>query len=192
MKTKGAEWDEHTMTLAARGGKDESVTFLLGEGCAWDKTAIDAAARGGHVKFFKVLTLKFMVARGKATTKQSQDGESLGIHRVPGALVPWDEATMNAAAKGGNVDILKMIKKQGFEWSEESLAVAILAGQLAAVKHLVGDGAPWQELDAHTCAWNHDQGHIVEWLEENIQEYRGASAIYGGEDRAMYTAQFGW
>jgi hypothetical protein len=182
VKARGAEWDEHTMALAARGGKDESVTFLMREGCAWDKTAIDAAARGGHVEIFKSFTVKWFVRGGHSSQVQVED--------IPLDVEddPWDYSTMNSAAKGGHIEVLKLFKKRGIDWILEALCVAIEAGQLETVKFLVEDGCPHEEddsEDAHTIAWNSDHTQIVEWLEENIEEYRGRSARYREEDERV-------
>lgn len=187
LETQDIEFDEHTMAGAARGGCIETIEFLMDEGCPRDKGAIHCAARGGNLKILKMFIIDWNeYEETLAQIEEEQDAEKIEDFIFEhGDGTPWDQHTMEAAAEGGHIDILKFLKAEGAVWNIETLMKAIPGGHLDAVKFLVGDGCP-REKDgyegAHTDAWNDGQMHIVEWLEENFEEYKGISDSYREED----------
>ena len=78
----------------------------------------------------------------------------------------WDRMTINAAARQGNLEMVKYCVANECPIDERACAYAALSGQLEILKYLREEvKAPW---DFYTAAWaaHHGHLHILEYLVE--------------------------
>ena len=69
----------------------------------------------------------------------------------------WNEWTINGAAGGGFLHIVKYCMKQNAPLRSAACACAAESGHLDVLKYLHKKGAPW---DSHTCAFARENNHL--------------------------------
>ena len=69
----------------------------------------------------------------------------------------WNEWTINGAAGGGFLHIVKYCMKQNAPLRSAACACAAESGHLDVLKYLHENGAPW---DSHTCAFARENNHL--------------------------------
>ena len=80
--------------------------------------------------------------------------------------VPWDECTCGAAARGGHLAVLQWAWAKSCPWNELACAEAARGGHLEVLQWLRANGCPW---DAATCTVAADGGHldVLLWARAN-------------------------
>ena len=95
----------------------------------------------------------------------------------------WDEWTINAAARQGNLEMVKYCVANECPIDEWACASAAQNGHLECLKYLREEvKAPW---DSETAAWAARNGHlhILEYLvERKYDEYDGDACEYAAEN----------
>ena len=81
--------------------------------------------------------------------------EELKLLRADG--VPWDECTCGEAARGGHLDVMQWLHANGCQWGERTSAYAALDGHLEGLQWMRANGCPW---DGRTCSWAATEGHL--------------------------------
>jgi len=113
------DWDEWTITRAARQGNLEMVKYCVANECRIDKSACAFAALEGHLEVLKYLREE--------------------------AEAPWDWYTATWAAQYGHLHILEYLVEREFdEFDEFSCCSAAKFGHLDCLKYLHETAkAPW-------------------------------------------------
>ena len=60
---------------------------------------------------------------------------------------PWDEATCSKAALGGHLDVLKYAHENGCPWNERTCYCAALGGHMDVLKYARENRCPWDKED---------------------------------------------
>ena len=70
---------------------------------------------------------------------------------------PWDEKTCAYAAKGGHFEVLKWARENGCPWDRWTCAYVAKGGHLEVLKWARANGCPWDELTRNIAA---DLGYV--------------------------------
>ena len=116
---KKCDWDEFTITAAARQGNLEMVKYCVANQCFIDRKACENAAENGHLEVLKYLREE--------------------------AKVPWDSDTASCAAGNGHLHILEYLVERKFDqYSTRVCWKAAGNGHLDCLKYLHETAkAPW-------------------------------------------------
>ena len=120
-------------------------------------------------------------------------GTLKSLHRR--GRMTFDEDLCDAAARGGQLEVLKWLRENSFPWDKRTCEMAASSGHLAVLKWLRANGAPWDEsmcasaaasgklevlrwLCANGCPWNDDMvcqaaqeggdTEVLKWLHSNV------------------------
>ena len=76
------------------------------------------------------------------------------------------ESLCQAAARGGNLEELKLLRENGGSWDERTSACAAKGGHLEMLQWARANGCPWND---NTCAFAAFGGHLVllQWARAN-------------------------
>ena len=82
----------------------------------------------------------------------------------------WNEWICASATAGGNLDVLKWCRANGFRWDSWTCDFAALGGHLEMLKWARENGCEW---DSWTCAYAAKGGHlhVLKWARENGCEW---------------------
>ena len=86
------------------------------------------------------------------------------------------------AAKNGNLDILKWLKRNGCPWNEDTFTAAATHGNLENMKWLKKNGCHWKENTFYGAVENGNIENMA-WLKENNCPCKGTTfylAVKGG------------
>lgn len=132
---------------AADSGNLHVLDWLAEQGCPWpsdgdygyDNDESDClyavAAYGGHKA-----VIEWLESRGVACQTYSQ------------------ERACEAAAAGGQLDLLKLLREKGFSWCKETCKAAAACGHLEVLRWARANGAEWDEETPTEAAKN---GHVA-------------------------------
>jgi len=136
---KKCEWDEGTISWAARQGNLEMVKYCIVNKCPVDRWACTSAARNGHLE-----VLKYLREEAKAT---------------------WDSRTASWAAAKGHLHILEYLVERKYDgYDERACQYAAEKGHLDCLKYLHETAkAPWNS-DAVRYAHKNDHPECVQYL----------------------------
>lgn len=155
----GCPWSTEACTEAARRGNLSLFLWLRAEGCPWDNWAcVTAAASEGHLDVITRIMadrppLDEWICAGAAMGRQS-------------AVIEWMHArghlldnvgACQGAARGGHLDLLIRLRKQGCPWNAVTCSEAAKGGHLDVLEWLRLNGCPWNRW---TCAWAAAGGHL--------------------------------
>ena len=90
--------------------------------------------------------------------------EELKVLRANGC--PWDEQTCSHAAAGGNLEVLQWARANGCPWSVWTCGFAAMNGHLEVLQRLRENGCPWSEQTCAEAAGGGNLG-VLQWLREN-------------------------
>lgn len=84
------------------------------------------------------------------------EGDIRGLNRTD---------VFTAAAKYGDMEVIKWMHQNGFEWNVDVCSEAAAAGNLELLKYLHVNGCPWEEF---TCTVAAEKGHlkVLQYLHE--------------------------
>ena len=76
------------------------------------------------------------------------------------------ESLCQAAARGGNLEELKVLRADGWPWGVMTCAYATLGGHLEVLQWARANGCPWDERTCFAAAWG---GHleVLQWARAN-------------------------
>ena len=141
-------------------------------------------ARGGQLEIVQWLIVDFGLGLDSNTFAAACEGGNLAIPfflRVA-CFCPWDASACEGAAKGGHLDILKWLRREGCPWDARACAGAASGGHLDVLKWLRSEGCPWGES---ACANAASGGHneFSMWLSmggSTPYKFGGCSNATGG------------
>ena len=137
---KKCEWDIMTINMAASQGNLEMVKYCVANECPIDKWACARAAKNGHLELLK-------------WAREEKKCE-------------WSAGPINAAARQGNLDMVKYCVANECPIDVEACACAARYGHLECLKYLRQEAkAPWDSSTASRAAEN-GHLHILEYLVE--------------------------
>jgi len=139
---KECEWDELTITAAARRGNLEMVKYCVANECPIDETACAYAAENGHLEVLKYLREE--------------------------AKVPWDSDIASYAASNGHLHILEYLVEREYDnYDVWSCISAAENGHLDCLKYLHETAkAPWDYV-AVRVAREKNQPECLQYLLDN-------------------------
>ncbi len=172
------EWNHHTYAAAAAGGHLDIIQYLRKKGCSWDIETTRASANGGHLD-----TLKWVLSKGCKIDSTIFNGV---IRNGKVDIVIWlhdhylkyclSEIRHNVAAvKSGNLDMVKLLRKWKYPWSDIIGRTACALGKLDIIKWLYDNKS---SLPNNACQLAAKHGHLntLIWLHNNTFDL-GNSAL---------------
>jgi hypothetical protein len=95
---------------------------------------------------------------------------------------PWNVGTCFEAARGGHLELLQWLHANGCPWNENKCADAAYGGHLEVLQWARANGCPWNE---NTCSYAAKGGHLemLQWARANgcpWNENRCVDAAKGG------------
>jgi len=83
-----------------------------------------------------------------------------------GRNCPWNSWTCKGAARNGHLEVLKWARENGCDWDSETCSAAAMNGHLETLKWARENGCEW---DSQTCSGAAQYGHleILQWAIEN-------------------------
>jgi hypothetical protein len=93
---------------------------------------------------------------------------------------PWDRDTCAYAAKGGHLQVLQWARENGCPWDERTCWAAANGGHLEVLKWARQNGCPW---DVNTCAYAAKGGHleVLKWARQNGCPWDRDTCAYAAE-----------
>ena len=90
--------------------------------------------------------------------------EELKVLRAEGW--PWGVMTCAYATLGGHLEVLQWARANGCPWDGWTCASAAMGGHLEVLQWVRANGCPW---DGWTCSWAAKGGHleVLQWAREN-------------------------
>ena len=139
---KKCDWDECTITAAARQGNLEMVKYCAANQCPINELACEIAASEGHLE-----CLKYLREEAKA---------------------PWDWSTAAWAALNGHLHILEyLVERKYDQFCEDACAYAAEKGHLDCLKYLRETAkVPWDE-EAVRGAHENIETECLQYLLDN-------------------------
>jgi hypothetical protein len=139
---KKCDWDECTITAAARQGNLEMVKYCAANQCPINELACEIAASEGHLE-----CLKYLREEAKA---------------------PWDWSTAAWAALNGHLHILEyLVERKYDQFCEDACAYAAENGHLDCLKYLRETAkVPWDE-EAVRGAHENIETECLQYLLDN-------------------------
>ena len=90
--------------------------------------------------------------------------EELKLLRADGW--PWSEYTCGCAAERGHLEVLRWLRANGCPWDEETCTCAAEGGHLEVLQWARANGCPWDGQTRQIAS-----GHILEWVVANGLPY---------------------
>ena len=121
------------------------------------------AASRGYLSTLKCLRRRGVLKNERllsAAAARIGDLESLKALRK--LEFPWDRDTCAYAAKGGHLEVLKWARQNGCPWDRDTCAYAAVSGHLDVLMWARQNGCPW---DWRTCETAAEGGHleVLKW-----------------------------
>ena len=115
--------------------------------------------------------------------------EELKVMRANGC--PWDECTCRGAAEGGHLEVLQWARANGCPWDERTCRWAAEGGHLEVLQWAHANGCPW---GSETCVFAAMGGHleVLQWARANDcpwNERTCMGAAEGGHLEVLQWAQ---
>ena len=134
-------WYGTTPRDAAREGHTQFVLWTMSNGCLIGADTLSAAAMNGHIDLIQIFFARLDPC-------------------------PWDEATCQAAARGGHLECLRYAHINGCAWDEETCRIAARSGHLQCLRYAHKNGCPWDKATCHGAARG---GHLecLQYAHEN-------------------------
>jgi hypothetical protein len=156
-----------TFSVAAENNQIKTVNWLTEQKCPWDINSFCLAAEHGHLKILKILKKRAMFYK-----IVSSDLRQIGKWGK-GVVFEWKKCICNAAAKGGQIRILKWLRSQNppCPWNQATCGYAARSGDIETLKWLRSQDppCPW---DSNTCAYAASNGHLetLKWLRDKSDD----------------------
>jgi hypothetical protein len=99
-----------------------------------------------------------------AAAARSGQLEELKLLRADGW--PWSEYTCGCAAERGHLEVLRWLRANGCPWDEETCTCAAEGGHLEVLQWARANGCPWDGQTRQIAS-----GHILEWVVANGLPY---------------------
>ena len=153
-------------------------------GVRFEELDENRAAELGCVSALKRLQRRGGLSRQERLCEAAARGgnlEELQVLRADGC--PWDANTCSGAAKGGHIEVIKWAIAEGCQYAEETHAAAASSGNLEVLQYL--DGIFCRASGTKSCAAAALNGHlhVLKWMHEVIyvwDELTSANAAAGG------------
>jgi hypothetical protein len=84
---------------------------------------------------------------------------------------PWDSYACAAAAAGGHLDLLKWLRGEGVEWDSLTSYQAVAYGHLAVLKWVVDNGCLTDRRLSCITAARHGHAEVIGWARDNGFHY---------------------
>ena len=139
-------------SAALTGGHLEVLQCLFANG--WPRWDFDTeiAAEAGQLQIVQWL---------------HEDSAKCGHYRSQGHSRRSQGDILNAAAAGGNIEVVKYLRAEGYPWGARTVWRAASYGCLEMVKYLHANGCPWDPR-AHEAAAKYGRNHELQaWMLEN-------------------------
>eukprot|EP01127_Copromyxa_protea_P016163 TRINITY_DN4757_c0_g1_i1.p1 TRINITY_DN4757_c0_g1~~TRINITY_DN4757_c0_g1_i1.p1 ORF type:complete len:583 (+),score=74.03 TRINITY_DN4757_c0_g1_i1:43-1791(+) len=152
--SRNCPWSTQVASTAARYGHLEALNWLSENGCPWDDLVYWNAVSGGTKNIIPIL--KWAKSRNCETRDRdifeaAARSPVLNLELITWLLdnnFPHDCNTCVAAAKVGNLNLLKFLIKRGFEWKRDITTFhAAAKNHLHVLVWLVENGCPFPNDD---------------------------------------------
>ena len=137
-RSTGCKWSSEVCAMAALGGHLNILEWAYQNGCEIGRDAGSNAARGGH------LDILLWLRRNK-----------ISLYKV-----------CDNAALGGHLHILKWARSNGYDWDENTCAIAANKDHLDVLEYLRNNGCPWNRTTCENAAME-GHLHVLQWVITN-------------------------
>ena len=98
------------------------------------------------------------------TAARTGQREELKLLRADGW--PWSEYTCGCAAERGHLEVLRWLRANGCPWDERTCTMAASGGHLDVLQWARANGCPWSK---ETCTYAAEAGQfeVLKWLRSN-------------------------
>ena len=187
---RGYLWDASVPEAAAANGQLETLTWLHDHrprGETWNYDVCDAAAEKGHLA-----CLQYVFDKGFPFSSQGLNAAALGGHyecvkflldQNAKAPVGWDPTRSHAAdyaAKGGHIDILRLLQEHGVPWTDDTALNAAVGGDFDCFRWLVNKGCPYGREACFEAAAIEGHVPLVRWFIETLNHAQEEPYFDGG------------
>lgn len=187
---RGYQWDASVPVAAAANGQLETLAWLhehRPRGETWNYDVCDAASEGGHLA-----CLQYAYGKGYPKSTHGLNMAALGGHyecvefclaENAKAPVGWDPTRSHAAeyaAKGGHIDILRLLQEHGVPWTDKTALNAAVGGDVDCFRWLVNKGCPWDREACFEAAAIEGHVPLVRWFLNVLNDTEAERYFDGG------------
>lgn len=127
------EWNEFTMSAAARAGRLPAAQWLRRNGCPWNVSTCTLAAHGGHLQFLQWAWQSGCRWSENTCSEAAGGGHLSTLQWLRAKGCPWGTGTCSAAADGGHLEVLKWAREHGCPWDEDTYYGAMAQGESSEI-----------------------------------------------------------
>jgi len=156
-EVKKCEWDETTISMAARQGNLEMVKYCVANECPMGEHACAYAAGNGSLECLKYLHEEVKAPLDWVTAFSAASNGHLHIleYLVEQNYDKFDEFACAYAAWSGHLDCLKYLREVAkAPWDADAVAGAHVRGKLKCLLYLLDNGCPLPE------GWRYEDGTL--------------------------------
>lgn len=172
---QGAPWNTRRFSKAVEAAVDSADVDVLNAlkviGCPMDERTAHAVATRANPKTSEKLLQWLDDARvdwrsPSFSWAAARDGNIDLLKAARERGCPWDWRTTSTAAYNDHWGLLEWAHEEGCPWNQTACANAAVRGNLPMLQFLRDNGCPW---DYRTAAAARDRGHdsVLEWALEN-------------------------
>jgi len=160
--------DRHIFAAAVTTGNLEICVWLKSNGFVWDSSARINTAKHGHLDVLKWLECEKCEA--VQCLKVAAEGGHTDIviwllEQYPYQIYKNEDVCMYAA-RGGHIELLKLLRSKGFIFNHTIAKYAALYNHMDALRWLLDNGCPWWNADTlNSVAINGDL-ETLKWLSD--------------------------
>lgn len=169
LRERGVPWDKETTSRAAACGRLDCLQYAHEHGCPWSVILINTAAERGQLQCLKYAVENGLSIGDQGCRYAARRGrlECLRYLHEQGAVL--DDEVMEACVGSGSVacleyllqndcpqpssmlrlatceesiEMVKVVRRLGFEWEEQAAVNAAYYGRLELLRYAFEDGAP--------------------------------------------------
>jgi hypothetical protein len=182
-RSQGAEWGPETCSQAASHGHLDILKYARDSDpqCPWTRESVWWAAQYGHLEVLKWLfscstynSTNFSQSKHDNDQEQKpnsdSDDDDNKADDVPNAPRDWFQICCNAAAWGGQHDVLRWARNQTpkLAWNRDTSMAAARHGQLRVVKWIHKKGC---HFGPEACTAAAANGHlsVLKWMMKDMK-----------------------
>jgi hypothetical protein len=165
LQTAGCALDARAVAAAARGGHLDVIEWAIERGCATDARACAQAARGGHLDLLKTLRAKTNFPWDASTPSAAARGGRRDVVRwLDEQKCPRDEKAVCAmAARSGNVELVKWVISR-YEWDVWTPGLAARGGHVEILRLVWATKPDCFNDVVSMCAAKGGHWRVMDWI----------------------------
>jgi hypothetical protein len=169
LRERGVPWDKETTRRAAASGRLDCLKYAYENGCPWSVNLINTAAERGQLECLKYAVENGLSIGDQGCRCAARKGRLECLHYLHEQGAVLDDEVMEACVGSGSVaclqyllqhdcpqpssmlrlatceedvQMVKAVRRLGFEWEEQAAVNAAYYGRLEVLQYAFEDGAP--------------------------------------------------